>query len=292
MLFNKLCILLSEVCYIALEMLSIITVVHNHKAMNRLFWDYLQRYTKYAFELIVIDNASRDGSGDFFESVGARVIRNQKNYAYPITQNQGAEIARGDYFIFMNNDVLVGPNWDEKLLHVLQSNHLDIISPASIDRADSRITTLQLRRRWRWVRHLTAILGSSSWGLKWRHKLMYGNWETYCQTVLNQFGDGVIEGFAGHTLLMHRSVYNKLGPWDERILQADFDLYLRSKQRWELVGDIKPIAVAKGVFVHHYGRLTMRKHPNAWVPTQPIIEIEDKWGAQTFLEKTAHLDKK
>jgi hypothetical protein len=103
-------------------------------------------------------------------------------------------------------------------------------------------------------------------------------------------GKSVIEGFAGHTLLMHRAVYTKLGEWDERILQADFDLYLRSRERWEQQGDVKPIAVAKGVFVHHYGRLTMRSHPNAWVPTLPIIEIEEKWGEQGFLEKTAHLD--
>lgn len=271
-------------------MLSIITVVHNHKAMNKLFWAYLKRYTYHPFELVVIDNASHDGSGAFFESVGARVIRNQRNEAYPFTQNQGIAHATGDYLVFMNNDVLVGPQWDKHLLEIMQRKQLDIISPASIDRAESRVATKQLRRRWKHIRLFTWTTGVGTWALRLKHRWMYGDWELFCQGRLEKYGENVVEGFAGHTILAHRAVIQKLGPFDERILQADFDLYLRSQQRWELVGDIKPMAVACGVFVHHYGRLTMRSYPNAWVPSQPIIEIEDKWGAQAFLEKTAHLE--
>ncbi|MBA4303079.1 MAG: glycosyl transferase [Sphingobacteriaceae bacterium] len=271
-------------------MLSVITVVHNHKAMNKLFWAYLKRYTYHPFELVVIDNASTDGSGKLFEAAGAKVLRNEKNFAYPVTQNQGAALATGDYLAFVNNDVLVSRHWDKHLLHIMQAHHLDIISPSSTDRAESREATLQMRRRWKWLRYLCSPLGNGSWGLQTKHRMMYGPWDKFCSDRLQMHQNEVLEGFAGHTLLMHRSALTKLGAWDERILQADFDLYLRSLQRWELVGDIKPIAVAKGVFVHHYGRLTMRSHPNAWVPTQPIIEIEDKWGAQNFIEKTAHLE--
>lgn len=271
-------------------MLSVITVVHNHKAMNKLFWAYLKRYTYHPFELVVIDNASHDGSRAFFQSVGAKVIRNERNEAYPFTQNQGVSHASGDYLVFMNNDVLVGPQWDKQLLEIMQHKQLDIISPASIDRAESREATKQLRRRWKFIRYFTWATGVGSLALRLRHRWMYGDWEPFCQERLQACAHRVIEGFAGHTIMMHRSIIQKLGPFDERILQADFDLYLRSKQRWELVGDIKPMAVACGVFVHHYGRLTMRSFPNAWVSSQPIIEIEDKWGAQAFLEKTAHLD--
>ncbi|MEY8877752.1 MAG: glycosyltransferase family 2 protein, partial [Leptothrix sp. (in: b-proteobacteria)] len=68
---------------------SIITAVHNQIAVNRWYVEHLKRNTRLPFELIVIDNASTDGSGDYFESVGARVIRNSANYSYPYTQNQG-----------------------------------------------------------------------------------------------------------------------------------------------------------------------------------------------------------
>lgn len=271
-------------------MLSIITAVHNQLPMNRLFLKRLAQHTHYPFELVVIDNASKDGSGQFFEQHGARVIRNEQNMAYPHTQNQGVAHASGDYFVFMNNDVLVGPQWDKKLLHCMSDNKVDIISPASIDRAESKAATLAWRRKWKHIRLITAPFGYGERALNIRKRLLYGNWEQFCEERWNAHGQQLVEGFSGHTICMHRATFEKVGPWDERILQADFDLYLRARQRWELIGDVRPIALATGVFVHHYGRLTMRKYPNAWVPTQPIIEIEDKWGAQAFLEKTAHLD--
>lgn len=271
-------------------MLSIITTVHNQLPMNRLFWNSLKRFTHFDFELVVVDNGSHDGSGAFFQKQGARVIRNDQNFAYPVTQNQGAAAASRDYLVFMNNDVEVSPQWDKRLLACMENGRADIISPASIDRAESREATRQWRKKWKWIRLLSRPLGYGELALQLRKRLLYSQWEQFCHDRWDTFGNQLVEGFAGHTLLMHRATYEKIGPWDERILQADFDLYLRARQRWELIGDIRPIALATGVFVHHYGRLTMRKYPNAWVPKQPIIEIEDKWGAQAFVEKTAHLD--
>ena len=277
-------------CYICISMLSIITTVHNQLPMNRLFLKSLRQHTHFPYELVVVDNGSRDGSAAFFERNGARVLRNKHNVAYPAAQNQGAAMATGDYLVFMNNDVVVSRHWDKRLLECMSHGKADIISPASIDRAETKEATRQWRRKWKQIRWMTAFLGSRGYALELRKKLLYGAWDDFCENRWDIFGRHLVEGFAGHTLLMHRATFDKLGPWDERILQADFDLYLRARQRWELIGDVRPIALATGVFVHHYGRLTMRSHPEAWVHTQPIIEIEDKWGAQAFLEKTAHLE--
>ena len=63
-------------------MISIITAIYNQRSVNELFWHYLKLYTHFPFELIIIDNNSNDGSADFFESIGATVIRNQGNYSY------------------------------------------------------------------------------------------------------------------------------------------------------------------------------------------------------------------
>ncbi len=271
-------------------MLSIITTIHNQLPMNRLFFSNLQRFTHFPYELVVIDNGSQDASAPFFEKQGAIVIRNAQNMAYPVAQNQGAAATKNDYLVFMNNDVVVSPQWDKRLLECMTKGKADIISPASIDRAESSLATRQWRRKWKKIRLFTSVLGQGAHVLQWQKELLYGPWEAFCDARWEKFGHQLIEGFAGHTLLMHRSTYAKVGAWDERILQGDFDLYLRARQRWELIGDVRPIALATGVFVHHYGRLTMRSHPEAWVPTQPIIEIEDKWGAQAFLEKTAHLE--
>ena len=70
-------------------MISIITGVHNQIGMNRLFCEYLHAHTHHAFQLIVVDNMSSDGSGEFFRQQGADVIRNEENYSYSVIQNQG-----------------------------------------------------------------------------------------------------------------------------------------------------------------------------------------------------------
>ena len=76
--------------------LSIITAVHNQLPMNRIYVEELRRRTDLPYELIVVDNASTDGSREFFESQGATVIANPANYSYPRCQNQGLAVATGD----------------------------------------------------------------------------------------------------------------------------------------------------------------------------------------------------
>jgi glycosyltransferase involved in cell wall biosynthesis len=74
--------------------LSIITAVYNQLPMNQIYWENLVKHTKHPFELIVIDNASTDASADFFESVGARVIRNAGNYSYPVSQTKALRLPK------------------------------------------------------------------------------------------------------------------------------------------------------------------------------------------------------
>ena len=56
-------------------MISVITAIYKQRAVNELFWEHLQRSTRNPFELIIIDNGCTDGSAEFFESVGATVLR-------------------------------------------------------------------------------------------------------------------------------------------------------------------------------------------------------------------------
>jgi len=93
-------------------MISIITAIHNGLAINKFYEASLKKYTVNPFELIIIDNASKDGSAEFFENAGYKVVRNQQNYSYPYCQNQGTKIAKGEYLFFLNNDIVVAPCWD------------------------------------------------------------------------------------------------------------------------------------------------------------------------------------
>jgi len=60
-------------------------------------------------EVIVIDNASGDGSADMVESdfPGVRLIRNPENRGFAAATNQGLRIAYGRYMLLLNSDTLV-----------------------------------------------------------------------------------------------------------------------------------------------------------------------------------------
>lgn len=270
-------------------MLSIITCIHNQLPMNVLFVEALMKYTHMPFELIVVDNASTDESVAFFKAAGALVIRNEQNMAYPVAQNQGLAQAKGDYVAFLNNDVVVSKHWDRHLIALMEAKGLDVISPTSIDRSESRDSAQQLRRRWNRIKGITKILGISQWSLRLRMRLMYGNWDRYCARRSARHGDRLVEGFSGHSLLFSKKAVELVGHWDERILEADFDLYFRLWERAQAVGDIRPIYVAAGVFVHHYSRLTMGQRPPAWQATEPIISLEEKWGKDYVQAKIARI---
>ena len=121
--------------------LSIITAVYNQLPMNQIYWENLVKNTKNSFELIVIDNASTDASADFFESVGVRVIRNLGNFSYPVSQNQGISIAKGEWLAFLNNDIIVSEGWDETLIANAEHNQLDVITSCGIERIESKSAT-------------------------------------------------------------------------------------------------------------------------------------------------------
>lgn len=81
--------------------------------------------TEYApYELIVVDNASADGSLTYLEQAQpqARVIANRANLGFGRACNQGAAIARGDLLLFLNPDVVVTPGWLAALVANLADN--------------------------------------------------------------------------------------------------------------------------------------------------------------------------
>jgi len=250
--------------------------------MNRLFWEYLRKYTFHPFELIIIDNNSTDGSREFFKSVGAVVIENAVNYSYPVCQNQGIAKAKYGVLVFINNDIIVSPQWDKRLLEAADANNLDIITPVGIEMLEDKIVTRSIKRKWLRVKNPLSIFGFSKFNLRLMHKLMYGNWEKFTNSRFEKFGLSVKEGFVGNTVMMKRRAIEKIGLWDERIQGADFDLYIRSKKRNLENNDIKPVHMALGVFIHHYIRLTVKSTKAPFADANNLITNEDKWGVEAM----------
>ncbi len=271
-------------------MLSIITAIHNQLPMNRLFYDCIKKYTHEPFELIIIDNCSDDGSGDFFESVGAKVIRNAKNYSYPYAQNQGIKLAKGSLFAFLNNDIIVAPNWNKMLLEAMTLNGLDIVTCSGIENAGDPKSTILFRRKWNYVKNSLSWLGNSRKNLERMHRWMYGDWDKFCANRFNQFQNFATEGFVGNSVVMSKKGLDAIGLWDERIQAADFDMYVRSKKRFLEKGDIKPCHIIPAVFHHHYIRLTQRSVRIPFEDAGNIIKFEEKYNPEEikFFLKDIH----
>jgi glycosyltransferase involved in cell wall biosynthesis len=260
--------------------LSIITAVYNQLPMNQIYWENLVKNTKNSFELIVIDNASTDASADFFESVGVRVIRNLGNFSYPVSQNQGISVAKGEWLAFLNNDIIVSEGWDETLIANAEHNQLDVITSCGIERIESKSATKKLRRRWNRIRGLVGLFGTGRNSLLLMHKWMYGNWAAFCKDRQERFKHQAAEGFVGNTVMFSRRALDILGPWDETQQAADFDLFLRTAMRAREVGDIRPMHIALDCFNHHYIRLTMKGGYPPFVDKDKLIPLDQKWTAE------------
>lgn len=88
-------------------------------------WDWVSRslpallkHTPPIYELIVVDNASPDGTGARLEEAleNARGVRIATNLGFGTGANVGALLAGGAYLGLLNSDALVQPGWVEPLI--------------------------------------------------------------------------------------------------------------------------------------------------------------------------------
>lgn len=77
-----------------------------------------QDVPRHAYEVLVIDNASDDGSADFVRSEfpNVRVIALSSNLGFAAGNNVGFRLARGRWVVLLNNDTRVEPSWLRALL--------------------------------------------------------------------------------------------------------------------------------------------------------------------------------
>ena len=261
-------------------MISIISAIYNQYDMNKLFLETLEKYTHYPYELIIIDNGSTDGSQELLKKHGAVLIQNEANYSYPYCQNQGIKIAKYDILAFFNNDIVVSPNWDVQLLEAMKKHQLDVCGFGCNDSIEKgNLDIRPIKRRWKRVKNIIyTLFGTSSFALRWMFKAMYGNWATFNKNWASKYENVIREGLSGSCVICTRKAVELIGEWDERIQSADFDIYLNTKKRNIEQGDILPAHNIMSIYVHHFGRLTVKKKPPLFADNGSIIELKTKWG--------------
>ncbi|MDT8449751.1 MAG: glycosyltransferase, partial [Wenzhouxiangellaceae bacterium] len=73
--------------------------------------------TRTGFEVIVVDDASGDGTPDWLAQCdGVRVVRNEENLGFIGSCNRGAAAARARFLVFLNNDTCATDGWLDALV--------------------------------------------------------------------------------------------------------------------------------------------------------------------------------
>lgn len=128
----------------------------------------------FPLEVIVVDNASTDGSADMVaaEFPQVRLLRHTENLLFARGMNAGARIARGRYLLFLNSDCFITPDTLGCMVEFMEQHPRARLAGARQRRGDGRIeTSLKLCPGLeRTVRRLFFL--SAGWS---RRKLCEGN---------------------------------------------------------------------------------------------------------------------
>ena len=80
------------------------------------------------YEIIIVDNASTDGSKDYFQKdKGLKYIYSETNHGFGIANNIGVDYAKGKYVLFLNTDTLLENNMINTMFHFLENSPYHIV---------------------------------------------------------------------------------------------------------------------------------------------------------------------
>ena len=97
---------------------SLVVVSHNALDQTRRCLESLREHAEPGFpmQFVFVDNGSDDGTVEFLsEQSDVQLLPNDRNLGAPRARNQGLALAKGDFIVFMDNDVMVTPQWLSRL---------------------------------------------------------------------------------------------------------------------------------------------------------------------------------
>lgn len=244
---------------------SIVMVTFNQLALTQACLQSIAACTPEPYEVIVVDNASTDGTVEFLKvQPSVRLIENASNLGFPKAVNQGLRVIRGRQIVLLNNDCVVTPGWLGRLLAPLAEDlNTGLVGPVS-----NRVSGEQeVNVDYTDLESLRAF--ARQWSLAHERQ-----WQETDRLV-------------GFCLLIRREVIDQVGWLDERFGMGNFeddDFCLRAR----LAG--YRCLIARDSFVHHEGHATFRA---ADVDLKGLLEhnqrlFAEKWSiAQPTSECTA-----
>lgn len=116
--------------------LSIIIPVYNsEKYLRGCLMSILEQQTKYEYEVICINDGSKDNSLAILDEMKKQYpdkvrVYNQENCGISATRNRGISLATGEYIGFIDNDDTVSPYYVEKIINRAYETGADFIQTA------------------------------------------------------------------------------------------------------------------------------------------------------------------
>jgi len=188
-------------------------------------------------EVIVVDNASTDGSQELVKKYYPQVIlvENEKNLGFCVGNNIGIKRAKGEIIILLNNDTIVDGGWIKEILKCAQDPKVGIVG-CRLYFPDTKII--------------------QSLGFKMR---FLGFWENIGagQKDKGQFDKvSCVDYVSGAALAIKREVLDKVGLLDPAFYAycEDVDLCYRARRAGYKV-------VTSNAIVYHCGSLSWDRLP-------------------------------
>ncbi len=189
------------------------------------------------FEVIVVDDASTDGSGVLLPAIrGVRYLANDRNSGFIASCNRGAGAAQAEYLYFLNNDTQVQRQWLDPLVEHLDANPRAGMVGSKLLFPDGRLQEAGAR-----LRRSTMATGGELFG----ELIGIG-----ASPQLQQYTvDREVEYCSGASILVRSALFANVGGLDPRYAPAYFeDADLAYKIR---AAGYKVVYVARSEVVHH-----------------------------------------
>ena len=189
-------------------------------------------YPKELYEIIVVDNCSVDGSVEYLRTKYSWVksVSLDKNYGFTGGNNKGADFAKGDYIVFLNNDVAVEMNWLTELVEYSQSHPNSMVTSKAFLLNNPRILNHDGSK--------ATLIGR-------------GFCVNFCKPDIhdNAVPKYVVQPY-GASMMLRRSLFYEIGKFDEDYFTSleDLDIGLRM---W-LYG-YEVVYIPSSVYYHYVG---------------------------------------
>lgn len=212
--------------------LSIIIVSYNTKkvlagCLNSIFYFFQKVIHEKEFEIIIVDNASKDGTVNMIEKQYKQVIfiKNQTNVGFGKANNIGVKRSKGTYILFLNPDTVLTENSLTYLINYMDINPKVGITTCKVLLTNGEIDDASHRgfpTPWRAFSHFIGL------GKIFPHSLFLNGYHLAYQKM-----DDVheIEACAGAFLLIRKNIGEKIKWFDEDYFWygEDLDLCYRVK---------------------------------------------------------------